>query len=622
MRKRFADIIRSMRPVRCLFLLLVFVSLLVGGPSIGLPQTEEGTKKTKSRMALPGEKCRVDPLNKWTEPEQWAWTEICEGEDADFNGHRRAKVLNPNNPKREILDLNKTEYNDNLLAKRTISSNFLRTILLHEPFRSAIPIRGVRVVGAYFKEIVDLKDASIEWPLVLNRSFFWSPVYMHRFITSKFVSFYGSKFEYWIDMQFASIGGDLFMKNAKFISVRLHDAMIGNNLNMVGSTFESLLDMSSVSIKGDLFGYDESYLGGKSRKTEFNEVDLERAKIGGNLDMSGSTFHADFNLNSTSIEGNFYIGRSNFKQRLDMNSVAVGKDLFMKGAQFNKPVNLRSLAVGSNLDFQGATLSGLDLTGARIEGDLVLGYGCRWGGSSCQDKDKKKMIWKNYESYGGKHYPPTLSLRNANVGVLRDTKDAWPPHLELDGFTYKRFESINKKTLYERGSKWFIYWLAKDKSYSLQPYLHLAGILRSAGYVDTASDILYERHERQRKDPKLSWDKWLLLTLLKVTIGYGYGFRYFGVFVWVGFYVFLGTFILYMTGERNRHLYLISGKLDCAFYSLDMLLPVVRLREQHYTDVNLNKWVRYYFYFHQLAGYILIYIAFGDLSAITKFLLE
>ena len=53
------------------------------------------------------------------------------------------------------------------------------------------------------------------------------------------------------------------------------------------------------------------------------------------------------------------------------------------------------------------------------------------------------------------------------------------------------------------------------------------------------------------------------------------------------------------------------------FYSLDLLLPVVRLREQHY-DIDLQGRVRYYFYVHQIMGYVLASFLIAGLSGLTK----
>ena len=52
-------------------------------------------------------------------------------------------------------------------------------------------------------------------------------------------------------------------------------------------------------------------------------------------------------------------------------------------------------------------------------------------------------------------------------------------------------------------------------------------------------------------------------------------------------------------------------------YSLDMLIPVVRLREYHH-KVELHGWARYYFYVHILAGYVLASFLIAGLAGLTK----
>ena len=49
-----------------------------------------------------------------------------------------------------------------------------------------------------------------------------------------------------------------------------------------------------------------------------------------------------------------------------------------------------------------------------------------------------------------------------------------------------------------------------------------------------------------------------------------------------------------------------------------MLLPIIHLREQHYSDVNLTSGVRFYFYFHKVVGYLLIFFLLAWLSGYTS----
>ena len=271
---------------------------------------------------------------------------------------------------------------------------------------------------------------------------------------------------------------------SEFDTVSLREAKISGRLSMVGSSFKSELNMKSASIGGNL---DMKSIDRLNLKTKFAKVDLSEAKVGGHLTIVGSTFKAD----------------------LDMHSATIGRSLFMRDAQFAHRAILASISVTSRLDARGAKLSVLDLTKARIEGELLLG----------PSSDRKKDISR-------------LELRNTSVGVLQDNKDAWPEHLELDGFTYKRFGAGGKEAPEKRGSDWFVTWLAKDKTYSPQPYRHLASVLRDSGLSDMADDILYANQESLRVDYRTSWGRWLLLSGLKMTIGYG--LRYFQILGWVG----------------------------------------------------------------------------------------
>jgi hypothetical protein len=48
-----------------------------------------------------------------------------------------------------------------------------------------------------------------------------------------------------------------------------------------------------------------------------------------------------------------------------------------------------------------------------------------------------------------------------------------------------------------------------------------------------------------------------------------------------------------------------------------MLLPIVKLREYHYS-VDLKGWARYYFYVHKLMGYVLASFLIAGIAGLTK----
>lgn len=137
-----------------------------------------------------------------------------------------------------------------------------------------------------------------------------------------------------------------------------------------------------------------------------------------------------------------------------------------------------------------------------------------------------------------------------------------------------------------------------------------------------------------------------MLSLLRVTIGYGHGWRYFWALYWVAGLAFLGTIVLRQRKNIDRIFLWI--KVVCVrrksygvlvrfvrrvqrtgskgsnkgieklglWYSLDMLLPVIRLREKHY-EVDLEGGVRYYFYVHKVVGYLLMFFVVAGLTGLT-----
>ena len=109
--------------------------------------------------------------------------------------------------------------------------------------------------------------------------------------------------------------------------------------------------------------------------------------------------------------------------------------------------------------------------------------------------------------------------------------------------------------------------------------------------------------------------RWLGFTSLKYLIGYGYGYRYFYSLFWIVGLVGLGVGVLRLTGEHKKH----AIPLGVA-YSLDMLLPIIKLRERHY-DIDLDggwRGARWYFYVHTMAGYVLASFLIAGLSGLTK----
>ncbi len=602
------------RIVFTLFLILCAIS------GVSFPLT--AAEYVKDRPVLPGEKCKTAHGKNWTEQERWVWTQVCEGREADLNQLEGA-----------AHDTSKSE---GWTRIRILRPGFLETILLHEPYQEVVSHRGIRIKGAWFIEPLDLSEGTLTKPLDLDNCRFDEEVNLSHLETRYWISLGGSTFNRTFFMHRLQVGGSLRLnKGAMFHEVHLSGAIIKDVLDLRNSTFVDTLDMNSLQVGTNLW---------MNEGSSFHEVQLSGAKIDGEVGMNDSSFRktlvmtgmevqgglfmeeASFtkvDLRGARIEGQVIMGGSTFSDSLDMGGLHVGDTLNIKRVQVikDKEIHLTFAKIASNLNISESSLPSLNLTGTQIKGEFQL----------ASNQNSSVIKWRE----GSK-----LVLRNTEVGSLQDRQDAWPNQLVLDGFTYNRLgglEGDGVSDLSKRDVGWFKEWLAKQQPYSPQPYEQLASVFRKAGQTKKALEILYESKERERTEVASRLD-WFWLTLLKIFIGYGYR-TIFCVTLWVLVFTGIGTIMLKISKDnpfnsiRGNTSAIIPQRLYNYFprslasyvenyfplisYSFDRFLPIIRLRESHYTKTELQGWLAYYFYFHQLMGFVLLSLLLASITGLT-----
>jgi hypothetical protein len=654
-------------------------------------------------------------------PEEWAWNQIRKGLVADFN-ELEGKRLDP---------LDSTEWGES----RKLSHDFLKEILFREPYASALPTEGVRIVGAWFQEPLELASGRLNHQLRLEECRFEGLASLTNLNVDGTLSLRGSVFygerlgldlgdakisgrldmssatvSGRLDMQGLEVGEDIDMRgpNAAFQDVDLRDAEVGGDLAMTGTKVEGKLEMYRLEV-GDLFMNIASFgsPAGREAGRPAEEVNIRRAKIGGQLDMSGATVSGTLNMDSlevgqdvfmsgpdaifkdvnlggakiggqldmsgAKIDGklNMYrieVGRaltmsgrdalfrnvdlrdaevgghldmslSTIGGKLDMHRIEVARDLTMKDADAVLDVDLRDAEVGGHLDISGATVEGkLDMYRLEVGQSLIMEnamlknvalFSSRIGGtlkfagaeftaldlSATRIDGVLVLSSPPYRNEGGH-----LSLRDTLAGVLQmdwndREADVWPKgSLQLDGFTYERL-GFGSNATPAREVNLYADWLNSDASYNPQPYEHLAAVLRKAGEPTEANRILYDSRERDRE---AAWEqndyaRWLLLTLLKWSIGYGLGLGYFRAVGWIVVVTLIGTAVLFFFTHKPR------GAFPRVFFSLDRLLPIVQLDAgSSEVEAEFKPGVKYYFYAHKLVGWALASFLIAGFAGLTQ----
>jgi len=511
--------------------------------------------------------------------------------------------------------------------------------LTEEPWCSALPERGLWILGARVAEPLNLDAAHVAATVRLERSRFEGKVTLDRARFERLLSFSGSTFEDGIQADDLYVGGSLLLRYGVMVrgkELRLQGVKIENQLLIANSTFKTIINANSLHVGSSLY---------LKNVTCDKEINLIGARIDSQLIIENSTFTSKFEADHLRVGDSLCL---------------IKKSTFMEGAK------IRAAHITSDFDLSGAKLSndtawepGLDISGTIINGDLRLA--------------SKLMI----------HQPPTwgnraeLVLRNVRVGAVEDGSDAWPKRLNLYGFVYDRLGgtigSVEGDEMHSRPISWYVEtWLARDLAFSRQPYQQLAAVFRAAGYPDRADTVLYAARERERKEnwreggkvlsewltgipraepaierlqravhdidlrelrssdereknlPKGNHGLGLLgsasgLWLLKVTIGYGIGRRMFRVLYWVAALTALGAAVLWFTPEAQ-----VRGLSWCLWASFDQLLPIVELNKEFGDFFDGSKgpikdgWRLYYFAVQALAGYLLGSFVVAGLGGLTQ----
>jgi hypothetical protein len=367
----------------------------------------------------------------------------------------------------------------------------------------------------------------------------------------------------------------------------LNNVKVNTLLGFEDSRIEKGVDLSGVKSDFAIY-FDDSWINGNFKIN---------SSIIGPLTIPNLTVRGDVELTGTHINGYWWGAGADVSGKVDAGSMTISGDANLRDVKFTGTTNFQNSSILNNLDISGGTFSILDMTNAKVVGEMFLGR---------YEPDQNTVISAHYKQ----NKDASLILANVNANSWGAGKDGWPL-INIAGFNYSYFEIFDLGQPSEIG-EWGISTLLKnDQSGSLQPYEQYATSLATRGFASQADDVRFAERERERS--RSVGLHWLLLIMSRWLIGYGYGNGYFNALGWMALMVIIARIMIWVTNENHLR----ETKLD-VLYCIDVFVPFLQLRggtSEIKTESNILFW---YLIFHRISGYILGSFVLAGIAGWTK----
>ncbi|NUL83444.1 MAG: hypothetical protein HUU60_12100 [Armatimonadetes bacterium] len=475
-------------------------------------------------------------------------------------------------------------------AEKVVRPAFLRWLLL----QPGIDPAGVRIEGAVFKEMLDLANLSIPFPLCLTKCKFRKPV---------------------------------ILTDAEFRSLCFDD-----------STFAGSFSAKGLMLKRDFSA---------ERATFKDYLDLRQARIGGSAMLIGAKLNAKSEVDGLSwiaflayamhVEDNLMMHsdanhRFEAKGEVRLLGAKIGGQWACVGGSFEKGIFAEWLTAESFLcrrDDYGKAPS--------MKGAILL----------TSAEIKSRFQWKSVEG------EPGLKLDHARIGVL-DIEPSQDERMlqkwSLNGLHYDRLENPKEA---DSGAMLALLRHSDGGQFFPQPYRQLFRALRAAGHSAQATKVMIEMKREQFRDwqEKARWFRKPIVgaaAFLSSLVGHGYRPAN-AVVIALGLWVVSGIFY-WAAAHPDWHQIMAPREAEVRFsshyredgawpsesprffpfaYALDRMTPIVELGQvaefqpkgRTYVQslgIDVGMWLQILDWFLLISGWILTTLLVSSLTGLMR----
>ena len=519
---------------------------------------------------------KIKPNAAWTDVEAGAWEQIQMGKEVRLSGSCPDK------------ESGKTEVDSNLSRSDfSLRGAFIQQILTESPYRDItskqpIVLHGAHVVGNMFAD-----GGTSHSRIIVSCSTFDGAVLFNDWEFLRRVTFHKVKARDSIRIRDVDAKSRFSISNSDVRDIEITESRFNGILSFRNTQVHKKVEIVNTRIETTLqMGCSEAR---SSRKhcTSYGSTHFTNLSVGRSIYLVGSHFKESTIFESIKLAGNLIADEVHYTGMLIFIGGELDGRMYMHDSSSQSVLSLIGTVVRGGLDlsdgrhgtvkildsdiYRDLDLTEtdisffLDITGTHVHGALRL--------TPLSEVEQEKADVAN------KGFRRHFTARNAHVRILEDTKDAWDrwSFLDLNGFEYDKLSSPSTSVQsradnpYLRDAQWFKNWLEGMKTYSPQPYSQLSALLHREGQVKTANEILFEGKERERTG--LSWTdgrRWWL-EVLRLSIGYGVGFKAFYALGWMALFAALGWLVF--TRRATRKDDKIAGFRDRLWYSMKFTVP-------------------------------------------------